>query len=100
VLYLRISATSTGSPLYDDAVRSLKASFSLLTTYYFYLYCLVMGRLILARTSAIAQTIRNALPNQPRTMATSIPKAFDINSKYKLNSGHEIPILGYGVYQT
>jgi hypothetical protein len=33
-------------------------------------------------------------------MATSIPKAFDINSKYKLNSGHEIPILGYGVYQT
>ena len=25
---------------------------------------------------------------------------FDINSKYRMNSGHEIPVLGYGVYQT
>ncbi|ETN47184.1 uncharacterized protein HMPREF1541_01375 [Cyphellophora europaea CBS 101466] len=33
-------------------------------------------------------------------MTTSIPKTFDINTKYKLNSGHEIPVLGYGVYQT
>lgn len=24
----------------------------------------------------------------------------DINSKYKMPSGHEIPVLGYGVYQT
>lgn len=33
-------------------------------------------------------------------MTTSIPQSFDINTKYKLNSGHEIPVLGYGVYQT
>ena len=25
---------------------------------------------------------------------------FDINTSYRLNSGDEIPVLGYGVYQT
>ncbi|KAI9750633.1 MAG: 40S ribosomal protein S19 [Chaenotheca gracillima] len=25
---------------------------------------------------------------------------FDINTKYRMNSGYEIPVLGYGVYQT
>lgn len=39
---------------------------------------------------------------QSRSFASS-SKAMaklDINSKVRLNSGHEIPILGYGVYQT
>ena len=35
-----------------------------------------------------------------RTMATQSPTNLAINSKYRLNSGHQIPVLGYGVYQT
>jgi diketogulonate reductase-like aldo/keto reductase len=26
--------------------------------------------------------------------------SLSINSKYRMNSGYEIPVLGYGVYQT
>lgn len=33
-------------------------------------------------------------------MASQGPTKFDIKSSYKLNSGHSIPVLGYGVYQT
>ena len=52
------------------------------------------------------------LKTQPRVFAAKRPFAtfsttankmsnnFTINSKYTLNSGHQIPILGYGVYQT
>ncbi|KIV95796.1 hypothetical protein PV10_03406 [Exophiala mesophila] len=35
-----------------------------------------------------------------RAMATQVPHKFDIGTKFKLNSGYEIPLLGYGVYQT
>ena len=34
-----------------------------------------------------------------RTMATQIPTKFDIKTTYRMNSGHDIPVLGYGVYQ-
>lgn len=51
------------------------------------------------RLSQISHSFPN-VPPIPRTMATSIPTQFDINTSYKLNSGHSIPILGYGVYQT
>ena len=34
-----------------------------------------------------------------RAMGTSSTN-FALNSTYRLNSGHEIPVLGYGVYQT
>jgi len=30
-------------------------------------------------------------------MASSILSKFDIKTKYKMNSGYEIPALGYGV---
>lgn len=33
-------------------------------------------------------------------MATQIPTKFDINTTYRMNSGYDIPVLGYGVYQT
>lgn len=33
-------------------------------------------------------------------MASALNSTFDINTKYKMNSGFEIPALGYGVYQT
>lgn len=38
-------------------------------------------------------------PSNFSTTTAMAPK-LDIHSKIKLNSGHEIPILGYGVYQT
>ena len=42
---------------------------------------------------------RQLLNTQPRRSYTStgMAKAFDLNSKYRLLSGYEIPILGYGV---
>ncbi|EXJ75023.1 alcohol dehydrogenase [Cladophialophora psammophila CBS 110553] len=33
-------------------------------------------------------------------MAMSNPSKFTLNTTYRLKSGHEIPVLGYGVYQT
>jgi diketogulonate reductase-like aldo/keto reductase len=33
-------------------------------------------------------------------MTSQIPTRFDINTTYRMNSGHNIPALGYGVYQT
>ena len=33
-------------------------------------------------------------------MATQIPTKFDISTTYRMNSGFDIPVLGYGVYQT
>ncbi len=33
-------------------------------------------------------------------MATQTPTKFNINTTYRMNSGHDIPVLGYGVYQT
>lgn len=55
----------------------------------------------LKRLSATLQALHpTSLRAQQRTMTTSIPETFDINTKYKLNSGYEIPVLGYGVYQT
>jgi hypothetical protein len=35
-------------------------------------------------------------------MATAAPtaKKLDIGTRYKMNSGYEIPALGFGVYQT
>ena len=61
---------------------------------------MLMNPRALHRASAILRFIHPILSLQQRTMTTSIPKTFDINTKYKLNSGHEIPVLGYGVYQT
>lgn len=34
---------------------------------------------------------------QMRGFASSVMKSMDINSKYKMLSGYEIPISGYGV---
>ncbi|KAF2458160.1 NADP-dependent oxidoreductase domain-containing protein [Lineolata rhizophorae] len=45
-----------------------------------------------------------AVPN--RKLSSRVPdstmakKALDINSTYRMNSGYEIPVLGFGVYQT
>ena len=41
-----------------------------------------------------------ALSCTRRTMASQIPTKFDINTTYRMNSGHDIPVLGYGVYRT
>lgn len=40
------------------------------------------------------------IPLQKRSFSVTpgIMAKFDINSKVKLNSGYEIPILGYGMY--
>jgi diketogulonate reductase-like aldo/keto reductase len=42
------------------------------------------------------------VPKPLRSFHTSSPKmsTLSISSKYRMNSGHEIPVLGYGVYQT
>lgn len=41
-------------------------------------------------------SIKDTPEDTPHTMASSLT----IDSKVKLNSGHEIPLLGYGLYQT
>ena len=48
----------------------------------------------------IVQLMNNFLAH--RVISRSITKMsrLDINSKYRMNSGHEIPVLGYGVWQT
>ena len=59
------------------------------------LFCIIMLRTFAARTS-----LRRASPRNFRTLSSSASVAMsqlDINSKYRMNSGHEIPVLGFGV---
>lgn len=50
----------------------------------------------ISRISAVRQQIQS----RPFTSSSKAMAKLDINSKVRLKSGHEIPILGYGVYQT
>jgi hypothetical protein len=54
---------------------------------------------MIAGTFRTTHKIIRAAPIVYRNMASASGK-FDINTSYKLNSGHQIPVLGYGVYQT
>jgi diketogulonate reductase-like aldo/keto reductase len=49
-----------------------------------------------------ATNILNHFTNPPRTFTTTPPTMapLTINSTVRMNSGHEIPLLGFGVYQT
>jgi len=50
----------------------------------------------------LTASLRKVAPviTHKRAMASQIPAKFDINTTYRMNSGHKIPVLGYGVYQT
>ncbi|KIW30875.1 uncharacterized protein PV07_02567 [Cladophialophora immunda] len=59
--------------------------------------------LLCGRSIRVQQVIlRTVAPfkTDKRTMASQIPAKFDIKTAYRMNSGYEIPALGYGVYQT
>ena len=45
-------------------------------------------------------SFRKILISNRRRASTTMAMKLDINTKFKLNSGYEIPALGYGVYQT
>jgi hypothetical protein len=49
-----------------------------------------------------ATNILNHFTNPPRTFTTTPPTMapLTINSTVRMNSGYEIPLLGFGVYQT
>src|SRR5271170_3342204 len=56
---------------------------------------LVSTRLLsLERYHSSSATIRQQYQGMASKM---VAQKFDINSTYKMNSGHEIPVLGYGV---
>jgi len=61
-------------------------------------YRLLMSNTIRARL----QTVTNQFVSQKRSFHPALPRMakLDINSKLRMNSGHEIPMLGFGVYQT
>ena len=54
---------------------------------------------VVSRTSILQSHLRTL--SQPLQRHFSISAAamtkFDINTKYRMNSGYEIPVLGYGV---
>lgn len=55
----------------------------------------------MSRIATLAFRSRQSSVSQ-RLFSTSLAKMakLDINSKLRMNSGYEIPMLGYGVYQT
>ena len=54
---------------------------------------------VVSRTSILQshlRTLSQPLQRHFSISATAMTK-FDINTKYRMNSGYEIPVLGYGV---
>src|SRR5579871_5389182 len=50
---------------------------------------------------AIANPFRTSINSSYSFVHTqAMTKKLDLDTKYRLNSGYEIPILGFGVYQT
>jgi hypothetical protein len=54
---------------------------------------------VVSRTSILQshlRTLRQPL-QRPLSISAAAMTKFDINTKYRMNSGYEIPVLGYGV---
>ena len=54
---------------------------------------------VVSRTSILQshlRTLRQPL-QRPLGISAATMTKFDINTKYRMNSGYEIPVLGYGV---
>ena len=54
---------------------------------------------VVSRTSILQSHLRTlSRPLQrPFSISAAAMTKFDINTKYRMNSGYEIPVLGYGV---
>jgi len=54
---------------------------------------------VVSRTSILQSHLRTLRqpPQRPFSISAAAMTRFDINTKYRMNSGYEIPVLGYGV---
>jgi hypothetical protein len=91
--YDSIERSATGFPTSESGVHSKPQNFPLFTHFSYQISILMSFN-----RPRIPQLLKSCWPSlQPAKMATTAQAALNIISTVRMNSGYEMPILGYGV---